>query len=142
MTIYTIDNNKEKTILIYIICLKYTDYESLTKLFSLLRVIYHFSPICVNSDYAIAQINALKLCKIFKNKPYVITCLFHFSQSLIKKLKYLKIIKKKMTKRSYEILRNIKSLCFIEKYKIKRFFKYLKEEIFTEDKEKNLCYIF
>lgn len=122
MTIYTIDNNKEKTILVYAISSKYTDYESLTKIFSLLMVIYNFSLIYVNSDYAIAQIKVLKLCEVFKNKPYIITCLFHFSQSLIKKLKSLKIVKKKMTKRSYEIIRKIKLLYFIEKYKIKRLF--------------------
>ena len=47
---------------------------------------YNFSLITISSDLAMGQIKALKQCDVFKKKPYVITCLFHFSQAIIKKI--------------------------------------------------------
>ena len=40
--------------------LKFTDYNSLFKIFSLLKAIYNFSPISVNNDFEKAQIKAVK----------------------------------------------------------------------------------
>ncbi len=40
IVIYTINNKEDKAILVCLICLKYTDCESLLKIVSLLRAIY------------------------------------------------------------------------------------------------------
>lgn len=71
-----------------------------------------------------------------------ICCLFHFSQSIIKKLKQLKIINKKFTYRGYKILRNIEILCFIESKNNNTYFKFLKEEIFVNELEKKFMSYF
>ena len=49
---------------------------------------------------------------------------FHFSHSLLKKLKEYKLVKKNLNKRGIEILRNCELLCFINKDKIKKYFEF------------------
>ena len=128
LTIYAIDTIKNKSIIAAIICIKYTDYESFKKLFSLLNAIYYFSPVCITTDFSFPQIKALKDCHSFKKKPYIICCIFHYSQCILKKLKEYKIIKKKINKHAYEILRNLEFLCFIDIRNIKPFFNNLKDK--------------
>ena len=94
MTIYALDNNINKTYIAAFICLKFIDYNSLVKIFSLLRAIYNFSPISINTDFDMALIKSFKNWDIFIKKPYIICSLFHLSQSIIRKFKKLDIIKK------------------------------------------------
>ena len=93
MTINAIDPINHQTIIAAFICIKFTDSESLLKLFGLLKSLYSFSPITVNTDFDNSQIKALKNCDDFIKTPNIITCLFHFSQNIIKKLKEYNIIK-------------------------------------------------
>ena len=74
----------------------------------------------------------------FKENPYVIPCLFHYAQSLIKKFKFYNIMNKKMNKRAYELLKNLEILCFIDNKKITYYFNYLKNNIFKEKMKKIL----
>ena len=60
MTIYTIDKEKNSTIICALICLKYNDEQSLIKIFSLLRAYYNISPSTVTLDFDRAQITSLK----------------------------------------------------------------------------------
>lgn len=83
-----------KTSIAPFISLKYTDYYSLIKIFALLTALYNFFPIAVNTDFNFGQIKEIKNFKTLKKPPYVICCLFHFSQCIIRKLKELKIYKK------------------------------------------------
>ena len=71
-----------------------------------LKVLYQFSPLCITIDYDMSQIKALKTCEAFIKKPYIICCLFHFTQAIIRKMKKYNLVKKHFSKRSYEILRN------------------------------------
>ena len=64
--------------------LKYTDSQSLIKLFSLLKVSYNFEPKCITSDFDRSQILALKKCDLFIEKPFIICCFFHYVQIIIK----------------------------------------------------------
>ena len=59
--------------------------------------------------------------------------MFHYAQIILKKMKYLNIIKNKMNKRAYEILRNLELLCFVDKKNIIPIFNYFKENIFTNE---------
>ena len=131
MTIYALDNEKNKSIIAALICIKYTDYNSLLKIFSLFRGLYDFSPICISADFDNAQIKALKSCETFIKKPYIICCLFHLSQTIIRKFKQYKIINKNLNKRAYEILYNLEILSFLQINNVEKNFKFLKE-IFTE----------
>ena len=76
MSIYAIDKDNNKSIIAALICIKYTDYESLQKLFSLLNAVYYFSPINITTDYSYPQIKALRDCHSFKKKPYIYSCYF------------------------------------------------------------------
>lgn len=137
MSIYAIDKETNKIVIVCFILLKYKDANSLKKIFTLLRAMYYFEPITINTDFDFSQIKAIKECEIFKKCPYIICCLFHFSQSIIKKMKELKLIKKKLNVRGYEILRNLEVLCFIKNSKLKEYYEYLAKIINNNEKEKN-----
>lgn len=102
MSIYAINKNENKSLIACLILFKYDDADSLKKIFSLLRATFNFSPIYVTVDFDSALHYALKNCNLFK-KTYVISYFFHFSHSLMKKLKDVKIIKKIKQKRNWNI---------------------------------------
>ena len=77
---------------------------------------YGFDPLTINNDFDFSQLKSIKECEIFNKKPYVICCLFHFSQELIKKMKLLKIFLTKINKK------DLKILCFVNNIKIKNIF--------------------
>ena len=106
------------------------------KIFAILNASYNFCPATWTTVFDKAQIKALKTCESFKNKPYIVPCLFHYSQAILKKFKYLNIIKKKLDKHSYELLRNLEILCFIKPQKIENYYEYLKGNLFISDQEK------
>ena len=107
------------------ICLKYKDSES-----------YNFIPNTCTTYFDKAQIKALKTCESFIKKPYIVPCLFHYSQAILKKFKKLNIIKKKLDKHSYELLRNLEILCFIIPKNLKKYYQFLKYNLFLSEKEK------
>lgn len=78
MSLYGIDPKTNQSIIFSLILLKYTDSSSLIKLFLLLNMLYWFWPKIINVDFDMSQINSLKASEVFKNKPYLICCLFHF----------------------------------------------------------------
>ena len=84
LTIYCYDFKEKKSIIAAFLCLKFNDYNSVIKIFSLLFPIYTFSPVSITTDFDMCQIKALKECPHFKRKPYIICCFFHFCQSIIK----------------------------------------------------------
>lgn len=140
MTIYSIESKLKKSIIAAFICLKYNDYNSLIKIFSLLNALYSFSPISVNCDFDKAQIKAIKNCNLFNKKPYVIPCLFHYAQSIMRKLKAVKLFKKKVNKRSLEWLYNLEILCFLNSDKIENQFNLLKEKTIGENEKEFIKY--
>ena len=81
-----------------LICLKYNDAESLKKLFYILYASYNFMPITCTTNFDKAQIKELKTCESFVKKLYIIPCLFHYSQAIIKIFQNLHMIKKKLDK--------------------------------------------
>ena len=99
MTIYYINKEDKTTNLTGLICIKYTDNESLQKLFSILRATYNFSPKLVTTDFDSALIRSLKECETFNENPIVIPCFYHYNQCLIHKLKHYHIIKAKLNKK-------------------------------------------
>ena len=135
MTLYGIDNKKDNIVIGCLICLKYNDADSLIKIFGLLNINYNFNPKYITTDFSLSQIKAIKDCKYFNNKPYIVPCLFHFAQAIIKKFKELKIINKHMNKRGYELLKNIELLCFINNANLEKYINFLKENVFIENKE-------
>ena len=89
-----------------------------------------------------AQIKALKTCELFIQKPYVICCVFHFSQAITRKMKELGVFKKKLNHCAYEILRSLEILAFIELDKLNDYLIFLKKFISISDNEKKLMNYF
>lgn len=56
-----------------------------------LHDIYNFNPLIINIDYCLLLNKAILNNAIFQKKPIVINCFFHFCQSLVRKMKNLKI---------------------------------------------------
>ena len=142
MTLYAIEPTKHYTIISCLILLKFTDTNSLIKIFSILNAIYNFNPYCVTTDFNLSQLKALKTCPNSKHKPYIVTCLFHLGQAILKKMKTLNLLNKKLTKRDIEILRNLEILCFVDYNNIEKHFNYLKNEVFINEGETELMNYF
>jgi hypothetical protein len=53
--------------------------------------VYNFNTIKINTDYSLSLNKAILNNNIFPNNPIVINCFFHFCQSLIRKMKNLKM---------------------------------------------------
>ena len=71
MTIYGINPSNNLSVIVALIILKFTDSNSLIKIFSLLKIMYRFEPKSVTVDYDMSQIKALKTCESFSKKPYI-----------------------------------------------------------------------
>ena len=76
------------------IALKYEDINSLYYAFKFSKDFYEFNPPIINIDYSLSLEKVLNEKKLFDNKPKIIKCFFHFSQSIIRKLRYIKILEK------------------------------------------------
>ena len=66
---------------------------------------------------------------LFDSKPIIISCFFHFAQCLYKKMKEVKLIKSKIGKYNFEILRNAELVCFINPKLIRHYSQFLKEKL-------------
>ena len=80
MTITAVDNKEDHLSIYY--TLKY------------LNNFFNFEPKIVHVDFSLAERKALNNDSLFKKPPIIISCFFHFSQSIFKKMKEYKIIKK------------------------------------------------
>ena len=132
MTITSLDKISKNSFIAALILLKYEDYNSFVKIFKYLNEMYNFNPKVIHIDYSNALRKALLTENIFKNTPIIIHCFFHFVQSIVKHMKLYGLIKNKITKYSFEILKNIELLCFISPGYIKSFSKFLKNKLKNE----------
>ena len=94
MTIYAIDEKLGNNVITAFIFLKYSDNNSLKKIFNILRVIYKFEPITVNWDYDLAQIKTLKEYDLYHKKPLYYMLSISLFITTIKIMKQLKLFKK------------------------------------------------
>ena len=92
------------------------------KVFAFLNINYNFNPISVTTDFDSSKVKALKECSKFIKSPYIISCLFYFSQCFLRKFKEYHLINKKLNKNAYELFHNIKLLCFVDLKKLKNIY--------------------
>ena len=94
LTIKAFNKITKNTKLCLLIALKYEDENSLYYTFKYLKEFYKFNPKLVNIDFSIPLYNALAKKNLFDKNIKIITCFFHYSQSIVRKMKTLKLLKK------------------------------------------------
>ena len=129
MTIATLDNENNKTILIAFVLFINIDNILYLKIFKFLNEIYNFNPIIIHTDYERAIELALKKCSFLKNSIINLKCFFHFAKTVREKLKTFTNNKKFLTKENYVILKNIELICFIEENKIELYKKFINKNL-------------
>ena len=137
MTITGLDNTNNNSYICFLILLCYEDQISFQRLFRYLHENYKFSPKNIHLDYCKALRNALLTENTFTQKPKLIHCFFHFVQNVVKRMKALKIIKSRINKRAFEIIKNVEIICFIKPSYIGDYKKFLKINL-KNDEEKQL----
>ena len=137
LTITGVDNETNNTYIIALILMKYEDTISFIKIFKYMKDMYNFNPGVVHIDYSLSLRKAFLSENLYSKKPIIVHCFFHFIQAIVKKMKKLDIIKKNITKRAFEIIKNIEIICFIPPNLIKKYGDFLKDNL-KEDKELKL----
>ena len=141
MTITAVDNKENTTKLCGLIGLIYVDHLSIYYTLKYLNNFFNFEPKIVHVDFSLAERKALNNDSLFKKPPIIISCFFHFSQSIFKKMKEYKIIKKKLSKYSFSLLRNIELICFLNPDLLTKYEKFLKPYFKTKEEIKLYSYI-
>ena len=98
MTITCVDSKNNATNLCCLIAITYEDYLSIYYTLKYISQFYKFNPKIIHIDFSKAERKALIKENLFKNQPIVISCFFHFTQSIFRKMKEYKIIKSNLTK--------------------------------------------
>ena len=76
---------------------------------------FSFNPKVVHIYFSKALRSALLTENLFKSKPIIIHCIFHIVQNVVKNMKKNGLIKNKINKHSFEIIKNVEILCFLPK---------------------------
>ena len=129
LSIKSFNNEENKAKLNAMIALKYEDENSLYYSFKYLKDFYGFNPPIINIDYSLSLEKVLREKKLFDNKPKIIKCFFHFSQSIIRKLRNIKLLIKKLNKNTFVILNNIQIMSFINPDLVENYIKFLEEKL-------------
>ena len=108
-----LNKKSNNTNILAFIFLKYEDYDSLKKIFTYFIEMYGFAPKIVNIDFSNSLHKLFSDDTVFKNKPIIIHCFFHFTQAIVKRMKKLSIIKSKINKHNFELIKNIELICFL-----------------------------
>ena len=76
-----------------------------------------FNPRVVQIDYSASLRKALLAKNLFENTPLIIHYFFHYGKTIIKHMKLYGLIKGKITKYSFEIIKNIEfNLVYTSKF--------------------------
>ena len=141
MTITEVNNKNNTTNLCALIGIIYEDYLSFYYTLKYLNNFYNFEPKIIHIDFSLSERKALNMDSLFKRPPIIISCFFHFSQSIFKKMKDYKIINKKLSKHAFCILRNIELICFINPDLLKKYENFLESFLKTNEEIKLFKYI-
>ena len=106
-----------------------------------LKDFFLFEPKIINIDFDKAERKALSENDLFKEKPLIISCFFHFTQAIIKNMKKYNLFKKRLTKKNIELLRNIQMICFINPVYLKQYSEFLKKNLKSDEEQKFYKYV-
>ena len=135
----TISYLSEKNIkILCFILYKYQDHINYERIFTYMRDNYNLNPDIVHTDYEKALYMVFQKDNIYKKKILHGFCYFHYVKAIREKMKKINLTSKKLNKKSYEILKNIEILSFINKDNLKEYIKFIYEEIGKDSKYKLL----
>ena len=132
LTITGVHNTNKNSYICALVLIKYEDYLSFKKIFAYLNNMFNFNPKIVHINYSNALTKALNEQHLFEKDPIIVHFFFHYVQSILKKMKALKLYKTKLNKRSFEIIRNIELICFLPYKYIKTYIQFLKRNLIKE----------
>ena len=112
LTIKAFNNQSKNTKLCALVALKFEDVNSFYYTLKYLKEFFKFKPEIINIDFSLSLYKAIKLSDLFGKEVKVILCFFHYTQSIIRKMRLLKIINMKLSKKGFTILLNIQILSF------------------------------
>ena len=117
---------------------KYSDIISYKRIFSYIRDNFKFIPDIIHTDYEKSLYNAF-LKENTSNKKILQTfCFFHYIKAIRENMKKLKLTKKNLNNKCYEIIKNIEILSFIPKNKIPEYIENILKDINKEECFKKL----
>jgi len=129
MILKVFDLNSNVTKLFFMILIKNEDEKSIFYTLKYLNTYFKFLPKVLNIDFSLALYKAISLKNLFNNDCIIVRCFCQFSQTVIRKMKQLKIFQKKINKPGYEILINIQIICFLKDNLIEKYFKFLENNL-------------
>ena len=118
ISITGVDSETNISYLTALIIIKFEDTKSFEMIFKFLNTFYKFNPEVIHIDYSKALRTALLKDNLFQTK------------SILNKL-----FKTKMSKRTFELLKNIKIVCFIPPTYINRFTKFLENNLIDNNEK-------
>ena len=101
------------------IAYKFQDIISYERIIGFLKEHYNFFPTIIHTDYEFALYKAFDNKNLYEKGVTHIFCYFHYIKAIKEKMKSLKLIKKLLNIKSYEILKNIEIISFIKEEKLK-----------------------
>ena len=135
ISITGVDSETNISYLTALIIIKFEDTKSFEMIFKFLNTFYKFNPEVIHIDYSKALRTALLKDNLFQTKSIIIHCFFHFVQAIVKNMKLNKLFKTKMSKRTFELLKNIKIVCFIPPTYINTFTKFLENNLIDNNEK-------
>ena len=124
-----------------LVFIKYEDKFSYEMVFRYLNTLYNFNPKVIHIDYANSLRLALTTENLFNKKPIIMHCFSHFCQCIVKQMRKFNIFKKSLTKRAFEILKNIELICFINPIFLNTYNTFLESNLKEENEKKLYKYL-
>lgn len=128
MTISSKDKDNNSMISIFIFY-KYQDKISYERILNFLKENYNYYPIIIHHDYEYALYSSYDNNKIYEYKIKHVFCYFHYLNAIFDKMKKLKICKRKLNKKSYEIIKNIEILSFLKQDNLKKYIDFILDQL-------------
>ena len=133
MTITSVNEIENTTNVCCLIGIIYEDAISIYNALNYLKTFFNFIPKIVHIDFSLSERKALLNENLYEEKPIIISCFFHFTQAIFRKMKEFKLVKKRLTKKAFAILRNVELICFLNPQIIPNYANFLKNNLKEEN---------
>ena len=137
MTITSLNENNKSQLCCFVFY-KYQDKISYERIFTFLKENYNFIPDIIHTDYEYSLYTVFDNKNIFNKKIIHVFCFFHYIKAIKEKLIKLKVTKRRLNRISYEIIKNIEILSFLNNDILNKYIKFIIDKILSLDNIKNI----